>query len=249
MHVDRQGNGPCAYVGIPGWAGFSRTFKKLWPYAPPDASFYSLDLPGFGESPPLATRDSEVLLNEIVAAIEALQLDRLTLVAHCAGSGPALTYAQRHPGKVNRIVAIDAFPRLPAIANLLRIPGLGEAFHRIAFGNDTGRRISNYLMRGVRHPETDVTRGLAEADPRIAMRFLPLLMASADIRRYAGLETPIDLAYGERTFRAVHKGLPEWQARFPHVTLHCMHGAGHETILEASEHVAELVFAGGEARG
>ena len=54
MKVERTGDGPRAFVGVHGWAGNSRTFRRLYDYMPGDASFYTMDLPGYGESEPPA---------------------------------------------------------------------------------------------------------------------------------------------------------------------------------------------------
>jgi pimeloyl-ACP methyl ester carboxylesterase len=139
-------------------------------------------------------------------------------------------------------VAIDPFPRQPWIANLLRIPGLGERLYWFVFGNPKGRWVTSQILRKEREPGTDLTLGFAKADPKIVMHYLVLMMDVAEIRMFAGLKTPIDLAYGEHTFKAVRKGLPEWEALFPNIRFHRLTGAGHEPLREATGQVARVVF-------
>ena len=69
MNVERIGNGPRAFVGVHGWAGNSRTFRRLYDYMPADASFFAMDLPGYGDSVAPAELTLEPVLECIANAI------------------------------------------------------------------------------------------------------------------------------------------------------------------------------------
>lgn len=60
MFIQRYGNGLRAFLALHGWSGDHRTFEPLLRYLPTDASFYSVDLPGYGQSPRLGTWERDV---------------------------------------------------------------------------------------------------------------------------------------------------------------------------------------------
>jgi 3-oxoadipate enol-lactonase len=57
----------------------------------------ALDLPGYGDRPPVETLDFELLAADVEATIERLQLDRPVLVGHSMGGMIAQTLLRRHP--------------------------------------------------------------------------------------------------------------------------------------------------------
>lgn len=63
------------------------------------------DLPGFGESPPLAgAADAERLAATVVGLADALGLERFDLNGHSFCAGVAVHVAARHPERVRRLV-------------------------------------------------------------------------------------------------------------------------------------------------
>jgi pimeloyl-ACP methyl ester carboxylesterase len=93
------------------------------------------DLPGFGRSGKGGHRDYS--LDGIAAFVERFldeivpdRPERVRLVVHDWGAA-ALTFAQRHPARIERLVLLDAVPLLPGyrwhrVARLWRTPLVGE---------------------------------------------------------------------------------------------------------------------------
>lgn len=108
------------------------------------------DLPGLGRS--AKPRDYDYSIPGMAAwaegLVETLGLsDKLTLVAHDWGSGPALGYAARHPDRIERLVLINIVPfsgeyRWHWVARAWRRALLGELLMVTA-----NRPVSRLLMR------------------------------------------------------------------------------------------------------
>ncbi len=109
---------------------------------------YAVDLPGFGRSgkPEFLTYTIPEYEGFIESYLELIGVERVQLVMHDWGA-VGLTFAQRHPERVARLVLIDAVPLLPGhhwhrLARIWRTPGLGE----LAMGAST-RRVLRYASR------------------------------------------------------------------------------------------------------
>ncbi len=109
------------------------------------------DLPGFGRSAKAGHLDYST--DGLTAFLERLTgelgIDRVSLVMHDWGAGPGLTFAQRHPERVQRLVLMDAPPLLPGFAwpwfaRLWRRRGVGE----LAMGATTRRLLARILRQG-----------------------------------------------------------------------------------------------------
>jgi pimeloyl-ACP methyl ester carboxylesterase len=116
------GDPPVLYVhGVPDSAELWTPFLRL-------SGGIAVDLPGFGASgkPAQWPYSLDGYARFLPAFLDALELERVRLVAHDWGA-VALTLA----GRIERLVAIDVVPLLPAhrwhwVARAWRTPGLGE---------------------------------------------------------------------------------------------------------------------------
>jgi pimeloyl-ACP methyl ester carboxylesterase len=93
------------------------------------------DLPGFGESAKPADFDYSTggYADWLEAFTDAVGLDRFSLVLHDFGGALGLTFAQRFPERVERLVLLTGHPLLPGyrwhwLAQIWRRRGLGELF-------------------------------------------------------------------------------------------------------------------------
>ncbi|MEU9320960.1 alpha/beta hydrolase [Streptomyces sp. NPDC048295] len=81
------------------------------------------DRPGYGETDPVPGRGFHRWNDDFVALLDHLGHDRATLVAISGGGGYALSAAQKHPGRVTRLIlACAAVPGAPRSAYAHRIP-------------------------------------------------------------------------------------------------------------------------------
>jgi pimeloyl-ACP methyl ester carboxylesterase len=90
------------------------------------------DLPGFGRTGKRGDRDYTMAGYDrfVEAFLDHVEVDRVRLVAHDWGV-VGLLWAQRHPGRVERLVLINAVPLLPGyrwhlFARLWRMRAVGE---------------------------------------------------------------------------------------------------------------------------
>jgi pimeloyl-ACP methyl ester carboxylesterase len=88
-----------------GWGGSSRYWRPTLAALGADRRVLAPDLPGFGESPPLAGPASAERLAELVIAFaDAMGLEQFDLNGHSFCASVAVYVAARHPGRVRRLV-------------------------------------------------------------------------------------------------------------------------------------------------
>jgi pimeloyl-ACP methyl ester carboxylesterase/CRP-like cAMP-binding protein len=121
---------------IHGWSSSSYAMSPLAALLSQRFSCISVDLPGYGKSPPLETKTTIPAYAELlVDLIEEISDGPVVLVGHSMGGMISLTIAQRHPALVERMVLIcpTITGRLSNMINLLISPinmverfGLGQ---------------------------------------------------------------------------------------------------------------------------
>ncbi len=89
------------------------------------------DLPGHGRSGGDALISIEALADWVPRLLEALGVERTSLVGHSMGSLVSLDCAARHPDSVERVALLGAAPKMPVHPDLLAAAAANE--HR-AFG-------------------------------------------------------------------------------------------------------------------
>lgn len=136
-YVERGAGNPLVLVhGIP-------TSSFLWRDMIEELSAHGRviapDLPGFGLSDPPPDGDYTIssYARLFESFLEAVSVERATLVCHDLGGPIVLTYALRHPEKVERLVILDTFlhrdiPPLPLFMRIAKIRPLGELFMWLA---------------------------------------------------------------------------------------------------------------------
>jgi pimeloyl-ACP methyl ester carboxylesterase len=114
------------------------------------------DLLGFGRSAKGGHLDYSIegQVDFLERLLGELAVDRVKLVVHDWGAVPGLVFAQRHPDRVERLVAINALPLLAGfrwhrLARIWRRPLLGE----LAMGCTTRLLLGRILRRGCVDPD------------------------------------------------------------------------------------------------
>ncbi len=242
MKVERTGDGSRAFVGVHGWAGNSRTFRRLCAYMPPDASFYATDLPGYGETPPPKDWSLDRVLEHIAEMVREVVSDDITLVCNCGGAQFGLETLRVHGLPVRRVVLIDPFAYCPWYFRVFTLGTFGRNAYYTTFGNPLGRFFTNNALRRRRRKETNLTAAFTRVNHEVAHRYLCFMVSLEDTFRFRGLDVAIDIAHGDRTFKAVRSSLAIWREVFPDVRICELEGAGHEPIREATEQLAKIIF-------
>jgi len=242
VKVERTGDGPRAFVGVHGWAGNVRTFRRLYDFMPADAAFYAMDLPGYGASERPSRLTLEPVLASIAEAIGQAPGDDITLVCNCGGAQFGLETLRVYGLKVRRVALIDPFGYCPWYFRLFTGGTFGRNAYYTTFANPLGRFLTNSALRKRRRPGTDLTAAFVHVDHETVYRYLCLMVSLADSARFRGLCADVDVLHGERTFRAVRRSLAIWREVFPQARIHALRGAGHEPIREATAQLAEILF-------
>lgn len=212
---------------------------------------------GFGgSSKPLVPGDyaSPSLVRHLLAALDALDIDRVALLGLSMGGGIALRLAVASPGRVTRLVLFDpaGLGRIP-LAALGRLPGAPRITRALARLPEGARRAMVVLgmraiygdARRVRPQDVEEFRALTGLpgyfEAQLAMLreydWQPL-----DADALSELCTPTLLVRGTRDRLVRVRDLEVLRATLPaHVRLLPVEGAGHAANMEcAGEIAAEL---------
>ncbi|HEX8354527.1 MAG TPA: alpha/beta hydrolase [Pyrinomonadaceae bacterium] len=242
MFVERQGWGDEAYLALHGWGGDRRTFAPLAPFVPAHASLYSADLPGCGHSPPPREWSVAAVVEEVVEAAREIAPARVNFVGNCGGAVFALLAAKELGEAAGRVSMIDPFAYLPRYFRLFLAGDFGRRAYDATFASPLGRWLTNQALRQRREDGSDLTATFAEVNHEVARRYLALFDEVGGVEIFRGVETPVEIAYGEKTFGAVRRSLAQWRGVLPRALVRELKGAGHLPLEETTEQLAEMIF-------
>lgn len=241
------GAGDSIYLGIHGWGGGHDTFEPLLDHLPEGVRILSVDLPGYGASVRLEKWDPDEVARRILATMESEGVSSATLLGNCSGAAFGLVAATVAPERFERLVLIDPFAYFPWYFRLLVMPFFGPLFYWSSFGNPIGRWITNSGLASHRTEESDLTASFQELDHGVVYAYLRMLAAIGHYERFSGLEMPIDLLYGEKTFGAIRRSIEMWSSMWPRAEAKELAGSAHLPIEEAPAQLAEAAFGTGES--
>jgi pimeloyl-ACP methyl ester carboxylesterase len=108
LQVVEGGSGPLVLLA-PGWPQSLYTWRKVMPALAAQFRVVAFDPPGIGDSaPPVAGYDTANIADHINPLLDDLGAKDCLLVTHDIGAWLGYAYAVRNPGRVRRLVAIDA---------------------------------------------------------------------------------------------------------------------------------------------
>jgi pimeloyl-ACP methyl ester carboxylesterase len=202
------GETPVVYVhGVPGSSDDWLALLEV-------AGGIALDLPGFGRSGKPAAFDYSIggIGDVVEQFLDRIGLDRVTLVLHAWGAA-ALSFAQRRPERVSRLVVVNGIPlfdgyRWHSVARWWRRPVIGETMMlatsrkllgaRLRAANPSLppeflERLTAHCDRGTKRAILRLYRSAGRAELRSAGRSLselrmPVLVVWGDRDPYAGPE-------------------------------------------------------------
>jgi len=249
MYVKRYGQGARSFLALHGWAGNHRTFERVGDYVPEDASLYSADLPGYGQTPAPSEWTLDALIGPVAQALDDRKLSEVTLVGYCGGALLALEMTRRRPERIARIVAIDPFAYLPLYLKVFVKPSWGRRAYEGTFANPVGRWITNALagMSGKAGPNP--TAAFERVNHEAAYNHLALIAQLVPFNDANAIAVPVDIVHGEHTFTAVRKSASIWCELLAQVRVFALPGAGHEPTREAPRQLADVIFAPDSAEG
>jgi pimeloyl-ACP methyl ester carboxylesterase len=242
MNIKCWGDGEHAFLGIHGWAGNHRTFKPLGENAPPQTRFYSVDLPGYGDSPAPDHWDIENIAGELVQTIGEITPNKLTLVGYCGGAALGVLVASRIRQRVSRLVLLDPFAYMPWYFRIFTLGKFGRRAYMATFASERGRRITNAALNSKRTGDTDLTKSFESVNHDLTLAALRAFTQFPSYTTFSGLHVDVDLVYGDQSFGAVKRGVQLWKKIWPHARIHKLHNAGHDPIREATPQLIAIVF-------
>jgi pimeloyl-ACP methyl ester carboxylesterase len=242
VHIERYGTGPRIFLGVHGWAGNHRTFHRFAKYLPEDCSFFTPDLPGYGGSPAPERWDASLVEDALAQSISDHGWTDVTLVGHCGGALFAAALAQRSGIPVSRLVMIDPFAYVPWYFGVFLKGDFGRYAYLSTFANPLGRWMTNLSLSSKRAKDTNLTEAFSGVDHEVAHHYLVMMASYGNAEAFKGIHCTVDVAYGERTFKAIREGVNIWRRVLPQTRTFVLKGAGHEPLKEATDQLAEVLF-------
>lgn len=196
--VVEEGAGPVV-VCVHGVPGSHRDFRHLAPRLTLFARVVRLDLPGMGQSPAPDGYDGSLGARAaaVRGVVDALGIDRFTLLGHSMGGAVAVAAVDAMPTRVAHLVLIASVgPRrhrgmqgmypwmLDAAAAALLVPGLRE-------------RLVPPLRERWRRARFPGTERMTATDLRLQLRLAARMDFAAHARRLAQLAAPTLVAWAE----------------------------------------------------
>jgi pimeloyl-ACP methyl ester carboxylesterase len=153
LHYEQEGLGR-PVVLLHGFPTHSHIWRNIVPGLTYGYTLYSLDLMGSGlsEKPQNQTYSIDTHVSQVGKLIEEFHLDNAILVGHGVGAAVATVYAVRNPGKVRKLVVMNAplYPGYSATGlGLLKLPLVGGMFTNDWF-------LQRTLRGGVIKPEASM---------------------------------------------------------------------------------------------
>jgi pimeloyl-ACP methyl ester carboxylesterase len=242
MFIERYGSGNKIYVGLHGWSGDHRTFLPLVEHLPESATLYSVDLPGYGQSPAPREWTVRAVAQDVADAIRQINAEEITIVGSCSGAITALLAAPLVGDKIKRFILIDPFAYVPWYFRVFLTPGMGRYLYFATFANPAGRWITNLSLKGRRTADSNLTESFSEVNHDTAYRHLVMLAGIDSTEYFREIKTPIDICYGAKSFKAIKESATIWKSILPQARLLKIEGAGHLPIEEATEELSQIIF-------
>lgn len=228
-------------------------WQPLFEHLAPRRELIAVDLPGFGDSPPLpdgVEPSPYALTDAVVEFLDELGLERAAVAGNSLGGWISLELARR--GRARAVGAIDPagfqLPRERAystrrLALDARVARLADPHLLPALRNTAVRTLAFAHMVGKpwRIPPDDavaMTRNLGSSPG-----FDATLDALSDLTFAAGHEirVPVTLIWGTRDHILISRQAERAQRVLPNARLHRLRGAGHVPTYDAPEEIARLI--------
>jgi pimeloyl-ACP methyl ester carboxylesterase len=201
--------------------------------------------------------DADLFDRQLLELVGKLKVKTpLTLVGFSMGGGISVIFAERHPELVKGLILVSpgGFP-IPMTAgeklfqNLLRLPGLGEYFTRLA-----GEKMSNPDTQGSDLYDQALLPGYVERLKGLerykgtlyawlsTMRHFPIQDLESSYRAVGDLHRPVLLVWGKEDRVLPFATAEKVRAAIPQVELLALEQAGHASHYEKSAVVNEAIL-------
>jgi pimeloyl-ACP methyl ester carboxylesterase len=241
MHFKQYGEGSRAILAIHGWGGDHREFAPLASRLPQGMRLLSVDLPGYGQSPPPERWDLSLIVGGLAAVVDETGLPDLTLIGFCSGAFLALLLARERKEQVARLVMIDPFAYLPWYFKLFTLGEFGRRAYHASFVSAAGRTIVNMVLQRRQPTDSNFTEAFTRVDHEVTQRYLNMFSRFGGLESFRELGVAVDLVYGANTFTAVRRSVRYFQTLWPHARIHEMKGVGHLPLVKGARQLAKIL--------
>ena len=248
IHYEIYGQGR-PLVMIHGWAMHTGIWREFAKQLAEHCQVICLDLPGHGRSASLESFDLEAIGT---ALLDAIPVNRFSLLGWSLGATLAVDMAARFPERVQSLLLLAGNPKF---VNSADWPGLkADVLDGFAAQLSGDARLTLQRFLGLQ------VQGLADSKPllqtlKLAVRecdapAIDALQGGLDILKHsdlreslASLDCPITAMLGDKdTLIPVQAGLA-LQALNPRVELHILKNAGHVPFLSHSQQLCDVIAA------
>jgi pimeloyl-ACP methyl ester carboxylesterase len=230
-----RGAGPPVLI-LHGWGASIEAVHPIVTGLAPAATVYALDLPGFGETDlPPSPWGVEEYQAFVVTFMEALQIERPTIVGHSNGGRIAIRMASTEPTRAARLVLVDSAG--------IRPKRTFRWYRRVGMA-----KLGKYAAR-LLGPPGERLRALlvgraASADYAAAGPLRPTLvrLVNADLRLFMPeIVVPTLLVWGSEDTDTPLSDAQEMERLIPDAGLVVLDGAGHYSYLDQPARFARIV--------
>jgi pimeloyl-ACP methyl ester carboxylesterase len=225
--------------------------RRMWdehlePLAASGQRVVALDLPGFGEAP--AGPGPVAHWEDVLATMDALEMDRASIVGNSFGAAVALRVASSAPERVDSLVLISA-PAVPEPDPSPDLLAIWDAEEAAIEAGDVEKAVAAVVSAWVRPQAPDEVRNRVEAmqrgnyearapeqEVKWAADFL-----EEDPGLLATIACPALVAAGEDDVVDFKNAIEELGASLPRAETTLIPGCGHLAPLEAPEQFRRLV--------
>jgi pimeloyl-ACP methyl ester carboxylesterase len=230
-----RGSGPPVLV-LHGWGASIEAVYPIVGGLAPIATVYALDLPGFGESPPppepWGVEDYQAF---VAAFMDALSIERPTIVGHSNGGRIAIRMAATEPARAARLVLVDSAGIRPK--RTLRW------YRRVGMAK-VGKYAARFLGAPGERLRALLVGRSGSADYLAAGEMRPTLvkLVNADLRPFMPrIEVPTLLVWGSNDTDTPLSAAHEMERLIPDAGLVELEGAGHYSYLDQPARFARIV--------
>ena len=111
FHRELGGEGKPPLVILHGMLGSSRNWQTVGRDLVAHFQVFALDLRNHGGSQHEADMSYGTMMNDVLAWLDARQLEKVSFVGHSMGGKVAMLLACRHPQRVERLIIVDIAPK------------------------------------------------------------------------------------------------------------------------------------------
>ncbi|MBI1204087.1 MAG: alpha/beta fold hydrolase [Rhodopseudomonas sp.] len=234
-------NSPIPVVFLQGIGGAAR----LWD--PQVASFaaagyrpVALDLPGYGDRPPVDHMDFEMLAADVEAAIDARQLDRPVIVGHSLGGMIAQTCLRRRPDGYRAAVLSGTSPAFGNPSGDFQKKFVADRLAPLDAGQtmaDMAGEVAQQLMGPNADPANRalLIEVMGSISPRTYRAAVQCLVNFDERGNLAAIRTPVLCLVGDLDRNAPPAMMEKMAGKIPAARYVLLAGLGHMPNLEAPD--------------